>query len=241
MRARPAPSRTLRVPALAILGGLLLLASCSRDRGTPEPEQSGAAAPSAKADSAGADSLRSYHTPDGFPLPFSTSIPRAASVTRPGGNGGGAAIHFTLPGEGPGPQPYVNLFVLPPATDAPTAMERADAFVTGLGQPVSHALDGAQSGEAAWLAWALRRIPFRYRAPDGGELTGAVAVGWHAGRYFELTVHGPAPDSAWLPDARRLLDAWRWGDGARLARGGAPEAPPGYRPPAVGVDTSGSG
>src|SRR5690606_41078517 len=73
--------------------------------------------------------------------------------------------------------------------------------------------------------WAVRQWRIAERDPRGGWILGFAGLGRHAGRWFHILARYPGEYAdGFGPRAERILEHWRWADGAPLAPPRSPGA-----------------
>lgn len=156
--------------------------------------------------------LRLYRSPPGFPVPFSTYIPQDVRVqTMSSGEGDGFRFVADY-GPGQTDSAAVYVFFYPERTTDDAAREITRTVAESRG-PL---LPRAEIEPVARYPWSI----VEYRIEPGGThpVAGHVVLGRHAGRFFYVAVIYPVEmGDGFVPRARQILDAWRWGDtGERL-------------------------
>ncbi len=175
--------------------------------------------------------LRLFRSGDDFPLPFSAYVPDDMAAVSAAETDGAASVHFYAEfGGHRNEDAFVHVFVHPEGTRENEAVAAARGYETGRGIPVSRGLEPVpDSARAAAIPWAVAAYHFRYQGEGGIWYVGNIAVGQHAGRYFQVVQHYPAEyGDGFAPRASIITRTWRWADDGGLQ----PDSP--TPPPVVG-------
>lgn len=168
--------------------------------------------------------LTLFRAPDEFPLPFTTYVPDDMEPVVPGdearavGVGGGGSVRFVAAFGGQrNPDAFVHLLVFPRGTDRNEAVALARGYTASRGVPVSRGAVPLSSEEAERrMPWAFESFAFRYQS-EGQWFLGAVGVGEHDGRLFQIVRHFPGDYAdGFGPRAGLVMESWHWADGGRL-------------------------
>ncbi|HEU4558341.1 MAG TPA: hypothetical protein VFS20_10845 [Longimicrobium sp.] len=155
------------------------------------------------------DSLapEAYRTPPGFPLPFTTAVPRGFSTESRVWDEG-ASVTFAWRAGTRGDSAFVYLHVLPASTTEDQAREIVRTAAERLRIPG----DRTELQPVDRQRWAVVEYPLR----TTGRLTGRPVRGWvglglHRGRWFYVISQAPVDVAGTFePRARRILSGWRW-------------------------------
>lgn len=222
-----------RTPPIALA---LALAACGGAQDAPRDDDTGAPATVDRPDTVTDTiliegmperiALRLFHTPDGFPLPFTAYLPSdMASETSEGEGAAGPSVRFVAEFGGVrNDRALIHLFVQPEGTDPQQALALVRAYQAGTGVPVSRGLEPLGDPEALRrMPWADHAYAIRYQA-GGAWYLGSIGLGSRDGRLYHLVTHYPAEYAdGFAPRSALVLDTWRWADGSPL-RSGADEA-----------------
>lgn len=145
-----------------------------------------------------------FRAPEGFPLGFSTYVPGDVDADVLS-SGEGDAVRFTARFGGvPNEAALLSVHFPTEERSADDAQRRVREIAASHGAP-ERVSDGA-------FSWALEEYRFQTR-----DRVGRVALGRHAGRYFEVIVaYPPEMGDGFAPRAHRILGEWRWEDGSRM-------------------------
>lgn len=151
--------------------------------------------------------LRLYKAPEEYPLGFSTYLPLDMLVEA--GDDGSIAFVANFAGKR---NADAALRLLPDGAASGAAAARlARDYARARG------LTARRAGAPHRFAWSLAEFDFMEGRPDGEPILGTVAVAGHDGRYFRIVVSYPEDYAeGFTPRALRILEEWRWADGAPL-------------------------
>lgn len=156
--------------------------------------------------------LRLFRAPDDFPLQFSTYFPpdMLAEVTREPAPG----VSFVANFAGKRNDNAVLRVVFEPAgTIESAAKARARRAAAERG------MNDRADDTPRRFAWSLAEYDFAEQTSDGEQVGGTVAVGRHGDRYFQVLLMYPDEYGDGMgPRVARILDEWRWQDGAPLGK-----------------------
>jgi hypothetical protein len=158
--------------------------------------------------------LRLERSPDGFAVPFSTYVPEGLDVEF-GAAAGIDRVRFAAAFTGTvDERAFMMVRVYPPGT---TRLEVEDA-VRELVASRAPGMDETSPMDAPpWADWAAR---LAYRRSVDQRYLGAVMVGQHGGRFFEVLRLYPAENGDGLaPRLEAILRHWRWEDTGRPLTG----------------------
>ncbi|MBX6362600.1 MAG: hypothetical protein IRZ00_01920 [Gemmatimonadetes bacterium] len=154
--------------------------------------------------------LRLYKAPDDYPLAFSTYVPPDMLVE--GGDDGSIAFVANFAGKR-NPDAALRLF--------PDSLE-SDVAAANLAREYAraHGLRARRPGAPHRFTWSIAEYDFAEPRPDAEPIVGTVAVAGHDGRYFRIVLSYPEDYAeGFTPRAVRILEEWRWADGAPLGGG----------------------
>lgn len=163
-----------------------------------------------------------YRSPAGFPLAFATRLPERIDPAREESDApDGAALRFTMNGTDPNAEVYLRVVPLSPDLGRNDALARMRAIATDFGPIGSRGLEYTEGPAPRRYDWA--DTAYRLRGQVGSQqVTGYLALGHHAGRFFYVMELFPTEYSEGVgPRFDYVLRHWRWTDtNAPLARDG---------------------
>ncbi len=200
----------------------LLLAGCSQPGGN-RADSNAVRPPEAQATLSSGGSqeaarMRPYTPPPEFPLQFTIRLPEGF-VAAVGPEGPAQAIHVTQPTtDSKGDRAFLHFVVAAPDQHEGGARETVRAIAESYGVPGNR----TEVQPIEQHTWALVEFGFTSRGTIREPVTGWVALGCQAGRWFHIIVQSPvgAPGESFRAGAEQVLAEWRWPDGRSLDEAG---------------------
>lgn len=203
----------------------LILAACSQpggdraDSGSVRPPTKQATLPSGGSQEA--VRMQLYTPPPEFPLQFTTYLPEEWEATA-SQDGRAQAIHVTQRTPDPtGERAFLHFVVAAPDQYEGGARETVRAVAESYGVPGNR----TEVQPIQQHTWPVVEFGFTSRGTIREPVTGWVALGCQAGRWFHIIVQSPVgPEGeAFRTRAEQVLTEWQWADGRGLdgAGGGA--------------------